>query len=109
MNIVFSSTKLKELCEQERVATRKLGKSCFRKLKARLTDILAAANVSELVAGRPHPLERDRLGQFAVDLSGGKRLVFECANDPEPLNDAGGIDWARVTVVRIVFIGDYHD
>jgi len=83
------------------VATRKLGKSCFRKLKARLTDILAAANVSELVAGRPHPLERDRLGQFAVDLSG--------ANDPEPLNDAGGIDWARVTVVRIVFIGDYHD
>ncbi|MBD2542879.1 MULTISPECIES: hypothetical protein [Planktothricoides] len=31
-----------------------------RKLKARLADSIAAANVTELQAGRPHPLKGDR-------------------------------------------------
>ena len=72
----------------------------------------------ELVAGRPHPLKgdseallrsADRAGQFAVDLEGAKRLVFEPANDPIPCNEDGSIDWSKVTHVCIVFIGDYHD
>ena len=47
--------------------------------------------------------------KFALDLDGGKRLVFEPANDPVPLNEDGSIDWSKVTFVCIVFIGDYHD
>lgn len=48
------------------------------------------------------------MGQFAVDLDRGRRLVFEPANRPVPHRDDGGIDWTKGTVVRIVFIGDYH-
>lgn len=31
------------------------------------------------------------------------------ANAPVPVDDAGNIDWTRVTRVQIEFIGDYHD
>jgi proteic killer suppression protein len=100
---------LRKTCEQERSATKAYGRPCARKLRARLADLIAAMNVQELVAGRPHPLKGDRSGQFSLDLQGGVRLVFEPANDPIPKRDDGGIDWRSVTRVRIVFIGDYHD
>jgi proteic killer suppression protein len=31
----------------------------------------AASRVTDLMTGNPHPLKGDRLGQFALDLSGG--------------------------------------
>jgi len=109
LDIYFADDKLRAICEQEKVATKALGKPCARKLRARLADISASVNVKELVAGRPHPLKHDRSGQFSLDLHGGVRLVFKSANDPVPHHDDGGIDWKWVTQVRIVFIGDYHD
>jgi toxin HigB-1 len=109
MEITFSDSKLQKLCEQQAIAQKKLGKDCARKLRSRLSDLEAAASVRDLVAGRPHPLRGDRLGQFALDLQGGKRLVFEPANDPIPYQEDGSIHWTQVTDVRIVFVGDYHD
>jgi toxin HigB-1 len=109
MEITFSDRKLQKLCEQPDIAQKKLGASGARKLRSRLADLLAAETVQELVAGRPHPLKGDRAGQFAVDLDGGNRLVFESANDPVPYKDDESIDWSKVSQVCIVFIGDYHD
>ena len=109
MEIDFKDKKLRELCEQKRVAERKLGAACARKLRSRLADLQAANCVTDLVAGRPHPLDEDRAGQFAVDLEGGRRLVFEPDHNPVPIRDDGGIDWSRVMRVRIVYLGDYHD
>lgn len=109
MEITFKDSKLQKLCEQQAVAQKKLGKKCARKLQSRLADLVAAGSVRELIAGRPHPLKGDRAGQFALDLEGGKRLVFEAANDPVPCRENGSVDWSKVTHVHIVFIGDYHD
>jgi len=109
MDIEFASRDLAELCQSERRAMRELGQPGARKLFARLADLTAAAHVGELVAGFPHPLKGDRAGQFSVRLNGGRRLVFSAANAPVPIDDAGNIDWTRVTRVRIEFIGDYHD
>lgn len=109
MDIEFSSTDLQALCEQQRLMTKKLGDNCSRKLRTRLGDLRAAGNVAELSSGRPHPLKGERAGQFALDLSDGKRLVFEPANNPAPTRDDDSIAWDLVTKVRIVFIGDYHD
>lgn len=108
MDIEFSSPDLQALCEQQRLMTRQLGNNCGRKLRARLADLRAAANVAELVAGRPHPLKGERAGQFALDLHGGRRLVFEPAHNPIPSREDGTIAWNLVIKVRIVFIGDYH-
>lgn len=109
MEITFIDDKLRKLCEQPQLAQKKLGAPCARKLQTRLSDVMAASSVRELIAGRPHPLHGDRDGQFAVDLTGGKRLVFKPANDPIPRAKDGSIDWVQVTQVCICFIGDYHD
>ena len=109
MRILFSDDNLRALCAEEKQQKRRLGAACGKKLRSRLADLAAASHVSDLVAGRPHPLVGDRHGQFAVDLEGGKRLVFEPADQPVPTRDDQSIAWERVAEVRIVFIGDYHD
>lgn len=109
MEITFGDRKLQKLCEQQDLAERKLGAKCAKKLRTRLADLVAASCVTELVAGRPHPLKGDRAGEFAVDLEGAKRLVFKPDNDPIPFTEDGSIDWSKVTATCIVFIGDYHD
>ena len=109
MEILFKDKKIQDLCEKRAIAEKKLGSVCARKLRARLADLEAAAAVTDLVAGNPHPLKGDRKGQFALNLDGGSRLVFRPAHNPCPQNTAGGIDWSRVTIICIEFIGDYHD
>ncbi len=109
MLIVYRSNDLKQTCLQERRMQKELGAKGAKKLKGRLSDLAAAARVTDLVAGHPHPLKGDRRGQFAVSLDGGRRLVFEPANEPVPQHEDGSVDWSHVTAVRIVFIGDYHD
>ncbi|MBD2455219.1 killer suppression protein HigA [Nostoc sp. FACHB-87] len=109
MEITFSDRKLQNLCEQQNQAQKKLGTNCAKKLRTRLADLAAVSCVTELVAGRPHPLKGDRAGEFALDLEGGTRLVFKPDNDPVPLTEDESIDWSKVTAVCIVFIGDYHD
>jgi len=109
LEIRFKDKQLRELCEKKAVATKKLGGICARKLQTRLADIAAASRVTDLVAGKPHPLKGDRHGQFALELTGGWRLVFAPANDPIPRRDDASIDWSAVTIVCIEYIGDYHD
>lgn len=109
MDIVYVDEKLKKLCHEEKTASKKLGPICAKKLRTRLADLDAATAIGDLVAGRPHPLKGDRRGQFAVDLEGGVRLCFEPANDSVPKREDDSIDWSKVTAVRIVYIGDYHD
>lgn len=109
MRILFQDDSLEDLCREERKQKKELGADCAKKLRARLADLVAAARVTDLVAGKPHPLDKDLAGKFAVSLDGGRRLVFEPAHDPLPVKEGGGIDWASVTVIRIVFVGDYHD
>jgi|SRR5690554_689300 len=108
MNIFFETEKLKRICVDERHMTKKIGSKNAKKLKRRLADLMAAQCVSDLVAGRPHPLKQPQLGQFALNLDGGDRLIFESANDPIPQTQDEAVDWSRVTAVRIVEIGDYH-
>lgn len=109
MDILFLNDDLRSLCTEERLAKKRLGNSGFTKLVRRLHDLEAAQNVSELIAGHPHPLKGDRAGQFALDLDGGRRLVFSPAYPAPPLRDDGSIAWDQVYAVRVVFIGDYHD
>ncbi|OAI09218.1 killer suppression protein HigA [Methylomonas methanica] len=109
MEIHFKDKKIRELCEKRAAAEKKLGAACARKLRTRLDDLDAASKVTELVAGNPHPLKGDRKGQFSLDLTGGWRLVFSPDHDPCPRHDDQSVDWSRVTIICIEFIGDYHD
>jgi proteic killer suppression protein len=109
MQIDFLDSKLRKLCENSREAEKKLGSNCAKKLHSRLSDLEAVAHVRELNAGRPHPLEGDRLGEFALDLADGKRLVFKPDHESVPQDTNDNIDWSQVTEIKIIYIGDYHD
>ncbi|WP_415764652.1 type II toxin-antitoxin system RelE/ParE family toxin [Pseudomonas sp. ZB1P45] len=109
MELNFKDKRLRELCEQSRIAEKRLGADSARKLKSRLSDIQAAASVSDLAAGNPHPLKGDRKNQYSVSLAGGCRITFEPDHDPFPLREDQSIDWSQVRSVKIVFIGDYHE
>lgn len=58
--------------------------------------------------GRCHQLKGNRAEQFAIDLDGLHRLIFEPANTPVPRKPDGGIDWTLVTAIEIVGVEDYH-
>lgn len=109
MDVRYKDKKIRDLCEKRAVAEKKLGAASARKLGVRLLALEAAACVTDLVAGNPHPLKGDRLGQYALELAGGWRLVFAPVHDPCPTHLDGGIDWSQVTIISIEFIGDYHD
>ena len=109
MEIRFKDKKIRELCENQASAHKKLGAASARKLRIRLSELEAASRVTELTGGSPHPLTGDRNGQFALDLANGWRLVFAPANAPQPTRPDGSTDWAEVTIVCIEYIGNYHD
>jgi proteic killer suppression protein len=109
MKISYLDADIEGLCKQSKLATRKLGAESAKKLQRRLSELFAASVVADLVVGRPHPLERDRTGQFSVDLHGGCRLVFKPTRQPPPAKPDGSIDWAQVDEITIIETGDYHD
>lgn len=111
MIILFKTQKLKKLCNDEREAKRQLGSASSDKLRRRLDELEAASSLATMqsLAGRCHELKGDLSGRLALDLAGGQRLVFEPAHEPIPLKEDGGLNWAQVTCIRIVFVGDYHD
>lgn len=108
MKISFLDPEIEGLCKQPKLAMRKLGAASAKKLQRRLSELFAANVVADLVAGRPHPLERGRTGQYAVDLHGGCRLVFKPTREP-PAKPEGSIDWAQVDEITIIETVDYHD
>ncbi len=109
MKVSYEDKDIETLCRQLKAATKKLGAESAKKLQRRLSELHAASVVSELAIGRPHPLEYDRAGQFAVDLHKGKRLIFEPTLRPPPFKVDGSIDWSQVAEITIIGAEDYHD
>jgi proteic killer suppression protein len=107
--ISFKTDDLLNLCQQNNIAIKKLGKDATKKLHARLTNLYAADVVTDLVAGRPHPLKYKREGQFALNISKRDRLVFISDHEPLLLDTDNKTDWNKVSKIKIIFIGDYHD
>ena len=82
-----------------------------RKLQQRLMELKAAFcldDISKVPPPRCHPMSGNREGQMSVDLEHPYRLLFIPANDPVPVTEDGGLDWARVTKIEIVEITDTH-
>ncbi len=108
MELAFAKKSLRQICESEAKAKRDLGIKMAELLKRRLADLRAATSVKDLVAGRPRELEGARRRHIAVDLCVGSRMVF-CANhNTIPMLGSGGVDWSRVSRVKILRIESDH-
>jgi len=57
---------------------------------------------------RAHELTGDRAGQISVDVGHPYRLLLMPDHDGIPRKPDGGLDWMRVTKVKILGIVDTH-
>lgn len=110
MDIVFRTSKLRKQCSDDREMHRTWGADQAGRLRQRLDDLLAAANLGVMRhIKRPHELKGSRAGQISFDLKHPYRLIIEPANDPTPRKPDGGLDWDAVTAVRVLEVTDTHD
>jgi hypothetical protein len=102
LELAFESKDLRDICENEAEAKRRLGESIAKTLKRRLADLDAATSPKDLLAGRP------RLGQdgqtMVIDLCEGRRIVFAANHPDDPATADGDLDWAKVRRIRILRI-----
>jgi proteic killer suppression protein len=111
MRISFISRRLAKACSIHREMRTAFGSRMADVLASRLQDLEAArtlATISRLPPCRCHELKGNRKGQLAIDLVHPHRLIFVPDHDPEPLKDDGGLDWARVSQILVVEVGNYH-
>lgn len=112
MDILFKSGKLQKECNNQQTLVKRYGQQRAKLLRRRLDDLGSVetlADLRKLPATRSHELKNNRKGQLAVDLDQPYRLIFEPAHEEVPLKEDGGLDWEKVTAVRILEIVDYHD
>ena len=112
MKIVLSTRKLQKACQDERSLSHRWGPRLGPRVGQRLQELAAFENLGDVPTAPPfrrHQLAGNRDEQFAVNLDGKWRLVFDTANDPVPRRADGGIDLGLVTAIRILEVVDYHD
>ncbi len=115
MDILFKREKDRDIANNES-KLKKIFRGNPRRAKlvrARLDELIDADNLAVmrfLPQAYCHELKEDRAGQLSVKLDKGFRMVFEVADEPIPRKSDGGLDWTRVTAIRILELAeDYHD
>lgn len=112
MDILFQDRKLEKLCNDQSLLVRKYGPIRAKILRRRIGEFRAAETLEvmrSLPQVRCHELKGNRAGTLAVDLDHPFRLIFEPANNPIPRKPDGGLDWTKVTAIRVLSVEDYHD
>lgn len=104
--ISFQTKELRELCEFAKVAQDKLGELLARKLRSRLSDVLAAERVADLPLGNPRVECKNATEYLIINLDKNVSMWFVCGHTNPPINDNGSINWATVIRVKLMFIGE---
>lgn len=110
MEIEFKTSKLHKECCSKKEATRVWGPDNGSRLMRRLDDLRAASTLAAMrnLPGRCHELIGDKKGQLSLDVKHPLRLMFEPIGEGNHKPE-GGLDWIKVTAVRILGIEDTHD
>ncbi|WP_316799711.1 type II toxin-antitoxin system RelE/ParE family toxin [Pedobacter frigidisoli] len=110
MNISYGSNKIKKKLSSLAEIKKAYG-TMAKKVQSRLDDIEASPNLKVLMqipAANCHPLSGNLSGEWALDISGNHRMIFDINHDPIPEKDTGGIETIEVTDIRIIETKDYH-
>lgn len=102
MEVAFDTKQLRDLCESQKNAERRMNISAAEALRSCFADIMAAANVDEFRLVRPTSSLRGDGAMIDIPLADGYRLRF-CQNHIEcPKLANGSISWSTVTRVKIM-------
>jgi plasmid maintenance system killer protein len=110
VEILYRTNKLKEKLTVAHKMQKAFG-AMAKKVSQRMSELKAAPNleVMKTIPGANcHQLKGDRQGEFAVDISGNFRLIFEPYHNPVPRKDDKSIDCIKITDILILGTKDYH-
>jgi len=111
VELAFLNTKIAKDLADERTILKKYGPDNGRRICQRLADLMAAENLETLrflPQMRAHELAGDRAGQISVDVKHPRRLLLLPDHVELPRKPDGGLDWKRITKVKILGIIDTH-
>ena len=94
----------------DRALSKAYGPEMAKRIRRRLDDLAAADTLQTMrsLPGRCHELEGNRKGELAIDLVHPRRLIFAPDHVPLPSKPDGGLDWTKVTAIRVIEVVDYH-
>lgn len=78
----------------------------------RLTQIAAADNLEDLRSlpqVRAHELKWNRADQISLDLRHPYRMLITPDHDDIPRNENEGLDWQKITKIKVLGVEDTHD
>jgi plasmid maintenance system killer protein len=112
--MLFSFKKKKDLktFSSEKALITAFGQEQSRKITQRLAEIQAADNLEilhTLPQARAHELTGNRKGQISLDLKQPYRLIIIPDHEVCPRKEDGGLDWKKVTKVKILAVEDTHE
>ncbi|WP_428623823.1 type II toxin-antitoxin system RelE/ParE family toxin [Sedimenticola sp.] len=113
MDIQFASPKLQKQCNQGKELLKAFGQKRAKRIQVVMTALSAAPSMGVFAPPcspphRCHELTGNRKGRLSLDLDGPYRLIIEPMDNPLPQRPEGGLDWSRVTVIKILGVEDTH-
>ena len=114
MVITFRNKRIEKTFNEGAQLVKTHGLIRAKKIRIRMQELRAAACLKDFwppksPPGRCHELtEGRRSGQLSVDLDHPYRLVFIPDHDPVPRLQDGGLDWSKVTAIKILGVEDTH-
>jgi proteic killer suppression protein len=112
VDILFKNDKLAKEFNDERALLRNRGQRQGKLIMLRLAELRAAGALAIMRAvprARCHELKGDRKRELSVDLDHPYRLIFVPEHDPIPTLPDGGLDWNKVTRIKILGVEDTHE
>jgi len=112
MLISFKSKKFEKESNDLKLLTRVWGAAQARLIGRRLTELAAAENLEImriLPQARAHELKGNREEQISLDVKHPYRLIIIPDYDEPPRKKDGGLDWQKITKIKILEVTDTHE
>jgi plasmid maintenance system killer protein len=111
VNILFQTAADEALFNDSKALVRQHNVARAKLIRRRLDELRAATSLEVMrkLPGRCHELKGDRATQLSLDLDGPYRLILYPAHDPIPRKADGGLDWTKVTAIKVIEVTDTHE
>jgi proteic killer suppression protein len=112
MLLSFKSKKFEKVCNDMKLLTREWGAEQAKLIARRLTELAAADNLATLrmlPQARAHELKGNREEQISFDVKHPYRLIIIPDYDTPPRKTDGGLDWQKITKIKILEVTDTHE
>ena len=111
MIISFRNRKLEKDLSDEKALIRRYGAGQAKKIQQRLFELQAAENLDTLRTlpqVRAHELSGNQAGQISLDIKHPYRLLITPDYEAPPRKNDGGLDWKKITKIKILKVEDTH-